>query len=149
MRTLRISLLAVSLIANGCSDDSESSDGNDGSAAPPATFQAQVELGMTAYGSNCARCHGASGEGSDLGPAVVGPGTLPLDPPPTRVARKNQFRTALDVFEFASVNMPADAPGTVETQTLINILAFDLFANGVMLEEPLSAANAGDIVINP
>lgn len=87
--------------------------------------------------------------GTALGPALIGATALPKDPPADREIRTGQFTTALDVFEFASENMPADAPGSLPTQDYLDVVAFALDANGVDLNEVLTAANADQVVINP
>ena len=56
--------------------------------------------------------------------------------------------TAADVYAFASMYMPADAPGTLPMQTYLDILAYALTANGIMLTAPLTTANAASITIN-
>jgi hypothetical protein len=63
--------------------------------------------------------------------------------------RTEEFRTALDVYEFASENMPGDDPGSLEASEYVVILAFALSANGVELDTPLDAEVAADLVINP
>lgn len=110
---------------------------------------AQISRGTTLFADNCARCHGANGMGTALGPMVIGAGALPLNPPPERDVRMTQFRTALDVFLFASQNMPLDDPGSLPDQTYLDVLAFVLDANGVALTQPLTRANADTVVINP
>lgn len=110
---------------------------------------AQIQNGADLFADNCARCHGAMGMGTAIGPALVGPDALPLDPPAERILRTGQFRTAADVFAFASENMPLDSPGTLPTQGYVDILAFALDANGIMLDEPLTTGNADEITINP
>src|SRR4051812_13070038 len=80
-----------------------STPSSDTSASPaPATFAEQVALGQTLYGSNCASCHGGSGEGTSDAPAVVGldKGALPLAPPPNAKYRKSQFKTVADIADF-------------------------------------------------
>jgi mono/diheme cytochrome c family protein len=126
-----------------------SSDGDDETdAVDDRTFEQQVADGGELYGMHCAHCHGDAGQGTDDGPQVVGAGALPLEPPEERMVREAEFRTALDVFTFASENMPGDDPGSLSDQQIVDVLAFALFANGVMLEEPLGFDNAADIVIN-
>ena len=155
-------LLAALLLVcgvSGCMDDDGSGDGagNGGSGgdgdgdgdAGPDTFAAQVERGADDFGEYCAKCHGNMGQGSSQAPPLVGADALPLDPPASRVLRTEQFHTAADVFAFASEFMPKDNPGSVEEDELIDILAFDLDANGVELDEPLTAENADEVVINP
>src|SRR5687767_12101017 len=113
----------------------------------PDTPQAMVERGAALFGDNCAHCHGASGQGTDRGPPVVGPEALPLDPRPG-AKRDVQFRTALDVFNWVKVAMPADAPGSLTIDEYLAIMAFDLTANGVTLEKPLDGELAASIVLH-
>ncbi len=117
--------------------------------AEPQTFAAQVTVGQDLYGANCAKCHGASGQGGPA-PAVVGldKGALPLDPPPNAKYRKNQFKTAADVADFVTKNMPPTAPGSLKEWQYWAILAFDLHANGVDLPNKLDASNAKDVVLH-
>jgi hypothetical protein len=118
---------------------------------PPAgdTVDAQATRGQALYGQNCAACHGASGEGTGLGPALVGPEALPQQPPPERQVRTTEFRTAADIYAFTSQYMPADRPGALPQQTYLDILGFALMANGLALTEPLTVENAGAVVVNP
>jgi glucose/arabinose dehydrogenase len=116
---------------------------------PPADDVAQqIASGMTLFTQNCARCHGDDGSGTTIAPPLVGEGALPLDPPPERMVRTTQFVTALDVYEFARQYMPADMPGSLSDQTYIDIVAFALHANGIILDVPLTPDNAEGIVIN-
>jgi cytochrome c len=147
MKTAFLFVFATCLVvASGCSSNSDSD------AVPEATngrtFEAQVADGMSLYGSRCATCHGDSGQGTGEGPPVVGDEALPRSPRDGQL-RGVEFVTALDVFEWVSQNMPADDPGSLATEDYINVLAFALHANGVEPEEPLSAANATEIVLNP
>jgi len=114
--------------------------------AAPATFAEQVTLGQSLYGTNCAKCHGGSGEGTADAPAVVGldKGALPLDPPPTAKYRKSQFKTVADIADFVVKNMPPNKGGSLSTEEYLAILAFDLKANGIdlgdkKLDLPLAA----------
>lgn len=136
--------LAICASAGACAS------GSDGeSETESRTFEEQVADGAELYGEHCAHCHGASGQGTDDGPAVVGDGALPLEPPDERMVRENQFRTAADVFAFASENMPGDDPMSLSNSEMVDVLAFALFANGVSLEEPLSLDNAESVVLYP
>lgn len=117
---------------------------------PPSTFAEQVTQGQALYGEHCAKCHGASGEGTDQGPRVVGldKGALPLDPPATAKVRNTQFKTAADIAGFVVKNMPADAPGSLTADQYYSILAFDLKANGIDLgEKKLDGALASTLTV--
>jgi mono/diheme cytochrome c family protein len=118
-------------------------------AAPPASFAAQVAEGQTLYGSNCAKCHGDAGQGTDKAPRVVGlkEGALPLDPPATRQVRKSRFVTIADVAEFAVANMPPKKAGSLTNDQYWAILAFDLHANGIDLPSPLVPEAAKSLTI--
>jgi len=142
--------LCAALLA-GCDGAPEELDGGTppGDAATPNPFEAQVARGGALFGANCARCHGADGSGTAIAPRLVGlaEGALPLDPPASRMVRTAQFVTVGDVAAFASVNMPADAPGSLTTDEYYAILAFDLSANGIDLETELTAEIAAGLTI--
>lgn len=106
----------------------------------PSTFAEQVEHGMDVYVDHCAKCHGDAGQGTDKAPRVVGldQGALPLDPPASRQKRKEQFVTVADVANFVVANMPADDPGSLSTEDYLAVLAFDLKANGINLDQKLT-----------
>ena len=118
--------------------------------APDAklTITTQIEQGKKLYTDNCAKCHGAAGQGTKEAPAVVGKDAFPLDPRP-KAKRDVKFHTAADVFAWASKNMPAKKPGTLTTDQYLAIFAFDLTANGVKLDAPLDGAAAAKIILHP
>jgi mono/diheme cytochrome c family protein len=108
---------------------------------------AQIAKGQELYGANCASCHGAAGEGKKgKGPAVVGAGALPLDPGKKAKLRKGvQFNTAKDVADFVVKHMPPKKGGSLPPEDYLAILAFDLSANGIAVNEPLTMENAASI----
>ncbi|MGA9521457.1 MAG: c-type cytochrome, partial [Myxococcaceae bacterium] len=114
----------------------------------PATAAEQVALGGELYGENCARCHGASGEGKKA-PPVVGASALPLEPPATAKYRTVAFRTAWDVGSWVVENMPPKEGNSLTANQYLAVLAFDLHANGVELTEPLTVEKAQAIVLHP
>jgi S-disulfanyl-L-cysteine oxidoreductase SoxD len=118
--------------------------------AAPATFAEQVAAGRKLFADNCAGCHGDSGEGSAKTPRVVGldKGALPLAPAPTAKTRKVPFKTAADVGEWVSKNMPPGQGGSLKDWEYWAIMAFDLDANGVKSEKKLDAASAKEIVLH-
>jgi cytochrome c len=111
----------------------------------PRTVDEQIALGQALYASKCAGCHGDSGHGKV---PLVGSEALPLDPRPAQKARKEKFATALDVGGFVKRSMPADAPGTLSDTEAFAILAFDLHANGVKLDQVVNPAYAATIKLH-
>lgn len=136
---------AVVLAASGCTEE-VSATPDAGEVSP---FHAQAEQGGALFGAHCAHCHGADGRGTEEAPPLVGldEGALPLEPRSAEAVRQTQFVTVGDIAAFASVNMPADDPGSLETDQYYAILAFALFANGIELEEELTPALAEELVI--
>ena len=120
---------------------------------PPAAGgnDALIAKGGQLYGAHCAKCHGDAGQGTAKAPMVVGvdKGALPLDPRPGS-KRDVQFHTAADIGGWAAKHMPADAPGSLQLDDYVAILAFDLHANGVDLgAEPFTLDRAATITIHP
>lgn len=140
MRTMIMTACAV--LAMGCASVDSRGDKAEG-------FSAQALKGATLYEGKCAGCHGLLGGGTDKGPSVVGlkEGALPLDPPADRKKRTMQFRTVGDVAKFVIKNMPGDEPGSLAEVDYFRILAFDLRANGIDLDQHLDMAYAETIVI--
>jgi mono/diheme cytochrome c family protein len=79
----------------------------------------QGAAGAVVYGSICVNCHGERLEGADA-PAIAGPR-----------ADLRQFRTARGLYEYVSVWMPDDAPGSLSEREYLDAVAFLLHANGV------------------
>ena len=115
------------------------------SATP--TFADQVERGGALYGQHCASCHGASGEGAGA-PRVVGlaDGALPVAPREGS-HRTAQFVTVADVATYAVATMPPSAPGSLPEADYWAVLAFDLHANGIDLDQPLDGSVAATLTI--
>jgi mono/diheme cytochrome c family protein len=126
-------------------------DGNGGEAESTRSgaeaFETQADRGQRLYGEHCASCHGASGEG-DTAPPVVGleDGALPREPRP-RAMRDVEFVTVADVAGFVVENMPPSDPGGLATDEYLAILAFDLKANGITLEQELDLELADTLTI--
>src|SRR5688572_30678764 len=115
MKTISTILLGVAIAAcGGKGGGSTTTPAPTEGASDADALAAQIERGKTLYTDNCAGCHGAGGEGTDKGPPVVGPEAFPLDPRPG-AERSTQFKTAADVFAFASANMPPKDPGSLTT----------------------------------
>ena len=89
----------------------------------------QVQHGASVYASSCARCHGSQGQGG-TGPALIGPGALPTNPPAGRQMRTGAFRSAMDIGMFIKNSMPPGGPATPPSDVAA-VLAFVLQSNGV------------------
>src|SRR5262249_17763806 len=107
-------------------------------SASAETVEEQIARGAKLYAENCSKCHADAGRATDKAPAVAGKAALPVNPPADRKYRKTQFKTAADVFDFVAKNMPAKAPDKVSATDKAATLAFDLKANGVKLDKPLT-----------
>ena len=155
-------LLAALAAAAGCQHATQPAPANVGPPAspvllaslaptpppPPDPLALQLERGKALYAEHCAKCHGDRGEGDGKAPALVGAGALPLDAH-AGYNRDQKFRTAADVFAWASREMPGDDPGSLAIDEYLAILAFGLSANGVKLERALDLATAPMIVLHP
>jgi thiosulfate dehydrogenase len=71
--------------------------------------------GRLVYGTSCARCHGADGEGTPLATPVWGDGSYNIG------AGMARYRSAA---AFIQANMPHDLPGTLDRQQAIDVAGF-------------------------
>jgi polar amino acid transport system substrate-binding protein len=141
-------------LAIGCATGNEGNPVGAESVGAAGSAVAQAERGGKLYGENCAKCHGDQGQGtaSEKGkaPPVVGASALPLDPPPGAKYRKGQFHTARDVYDFVKANMPPGMGDTLPVQEYLDIMAFDLKANGVDLTgKTITPESLQAIVLHP
>jgi polar amino acid transport system substrate-binding protein len=106
-------------------------------AAPPALYtSAQASAGAKLYAAQCAQCHGANLEGG-VGPALTGPNLV-------RLANKTKL-TVGDFFQFMSLQMPLNAPGSLPKDQYVQILAYILKYNGYPAgSKPLTYAAASN-----
>src|SRR5262249_9444986 len=103
MKTKRVSAAAIAAAASACLLMGASGCGpSTPDPRQPHTPGNQVAQGAELFVAHCAKCHGAQGQGNATKgvPPLVGANALPLDPRPRAKLRKNQFRTAQDVFDF-------------------------------------------------
>lgn len=129
-------LALAAILAGGCgSANSNEPQHPDPNHESHKGNTAEVAEGAPNYVSQCAKCHGPAGRGTNEAPAVVGEGALPLNPPPEAKLRTGQFVTAKDVFDFIKTNMPKGDPGSLSDDQYYAILAFALKANGVDLQD--------------
>lgn len=131
--------LVASLVFIGCSSTNGGYSSENQQPVEFADVDAQVAYGVEVYTNSCAKCHGASGEGIDDAPQLVGGGAFA------------DYHTAMDVAVFATQNMPPKESARVKMaeRDYWAVLAFALSANGVELSEPVGPHNASSIVLNP
>jgi mono/diheme cytochrome c family protein len=139
-------LLAL-LTSVGCGADS-APPATTPAAANPTTFAEQVTLGGQLYGTKCASCHGAGGEGTAGAPRVVDlkQGALPLDPR-SGSKRGVKFVNVADVAGYVVKTMPPGGAGSLAAEEYWSILAFDLSANGIKLDKKLTPELASTLTI--
>ena len=106
----------------------------------------QLAVGARYFARDCAGCHGATGEGTQVALRIIGPGALPVNPPPYAMQRKTHFVTAAGVFRFIATHMPNDVIGQSTDSYYWDTLAFVLSRNGVDLHgRVLDGTTAGVI----
>ncbi|HWB82194.1 MAG TPA: c-type cytochrome [Nannocystaceae bacterium] len=148
---MRLSIAIVVIALAACAPQKAPSQTPSAGATTPTaapTFADQVARGQEVYGAHCGSCHGDAGEGTSGAPRVVGlaEGALP-QAPRAGSQRTTEFVTVADVAGFAVATMPPNAPGSLPEADYWAVLAFDLHANGIDLDAPLTAEAAQSLKI--
>jgi mono/diheme cytochrome c family protein len=82
--------------------------------------KAQATRGQTAFGEECARCHGENLMGGEGGsPELVG----------DTFVQRWSGKTVGDLFELARTTMPTDSPGSLSRQQYADIVSYILSYN--------------------
>jgi alcohol dehydrogenase (cytochrome c) len=111
------------------------------SAAPAASvaFNSQAEEGAASFASNCAACHGASLEGTTLGPILSGNSFL----------QRWGTQTPALLLNNIQANMPPGGNDGISDEDYINIVAHILSSNGVdAITDALTASTDFEIAGN-
>jgi thiosulfate dehydrogenase len=82
---------------------------------PWQQMKRDTAAGAGVFATSCARCHGANGEGTAVGPPVWGPRSYNIGAGMARV-----FTAAT----FIRKNMPFDQPGTLTDQQALDVAAY-------------------------
>lgn len=98
-----------------------------------------VEAGRALYRDQCARCHGAAGEGGSGGHLV---GRGPLTGPEADKTVGNYWPFATTLFDFTRRAMPMDKPGSLSADETYAVTAFVLFLNGIVDGQAVLDANS-------
>jgi cytochrome c oxidase subunit 2 len=85
----------------------------------PSTAGLLSQQGATVFSSDCASCHGSSGQGG-VGPRLIGPGNTLA-----------KYANAQALLDFMSTAMPLNAPGSLNAQQYDELLAFILVQNNI------------------
>jgi S-disulfanyl-L-cysteine oxidoreductase SoxD len=92
--------------------------------------------GASVFAAKCASCHGAAGEGTPLGPKVVG--REPADSfsfgrnPKVVKTVGNYWPYATTLFDYVRRSMPITAPGSLDNAEVYAVVAYLLAENGVI-----------------
>ena len=102
-----------------------------GKELPPGSGTAKD--GTEIFGNKCAPCHGASGEGTALGPRLVGgKGTLKSAQPVLTVGSYWPFATT--IYDYVRKAMPRGQEGSLQPDELYSLTAYLLFKNDIIKE---------------
>jgi len=88
--------------------------------------EGQAARGASIYPDSCGRCHGARMNGAPDDPDMYS--TPPIAGP--KFLRDWEGRSVAAVFEYSRTTMPANNPGFLSPQELIDIIAFMLQVTG-------------------
>ena len=87
----------------------------------------QARRGQTAYTGPCDRCHGYKLDGASDDPDM-----LPAPPAAgPKFLRNWEGRSLAALFEYTQRTMPANNPGLLTTQELVDVIAYMLLVSGV------------------
>jgi len=77
--------------------------------------------GQKIFAADAAACHGSNGQGV-TGPAIIGPGE-----------NLSKYQNAKGLLDFISTAMPLNAPGSLSHQEYLQVLAYLLVQNNLVL----------------
>src|SRR3954452_23897908 len=118
----------------------------DGAGLPPGS--GTVQQGEALFAKLGAKCHGAKGEGTDNGPALVGgAGSLTTDKPVKTVGSYWPYATTL--FDYIRRAMPADKPQSLSPDEVYALCAYLLYLNGIVEEDAVMDADTLPKVVMP
>ncbi|MBI2851902.1 MAG: c-type cytochrome [Chloroflexi bacterium] len=106
-RLVATGFLVAALLAGGCAP-----------SAPKQTIGQSAEAGRRIFLEICSTCHGKQGLGA-FGPALIGEN-----------ATLEKFLSAQRLFDYISIAMPLEAPGTLKRDEYLQVLSYLLVQNG-------------------
>jgi hypothetical protein len=103
----------------------------DGKELPPGS--GTPKEGAKLYADKCGICHGREGEGSQLGPHLVGgKGTLNSLHPVMTIGSYWPFATT--VFDYINRSMPRMSEGSLSANEVYSVTAYLLYKNDIIKE---------------
>ena len=105
--------------------------GTEGKELPPGSGTAKEGAGI--FAKKCAACHGATAEGSSLGPRLTGgKGTLTTPQAVRTIGSYWPFATT--IWDYIHRAMPPNQGGSLAVNDVYALTAFLLFRNGIVQE---------------
>jgi cytochrome c len=112
----------------------------DGAGLPAGSGNARG--GSSIFAERCASCHGAEGQGTAAGEALVGGTTQAAFAAPSEGSGRGGARKtvgsywpyATTVFDYTNRAMPLDKPGSLTPPEVYAVTAFILWKNGIIGE---------------
>lgn len=101
----------------------------------------QARRGQTAYTGPCDRCHGYKLDGASDDPDMLP--TPPAAGP--KFLRHWEGRSLAALFDYTRATMPANNPGFLTAQELVDVIAYMLLVSGVPAGNTELGATPGDL----
>lgn len=117
----------------------------DGTGLPQASGMAAQ--GQAIYTAKCASCHGATGREGGNGPILVDP--RPFQPGVTPPTVGNYWPYATSVYDYVNRAMPPDAPGSLPSDEVYELVAYLLNANEIIASDAVMNAQTLPRVVMP
>jgi S-disulfanyl-L-cysteine oxidoreductase SoxD len=105
--------------------------GPEGKELPPGSGTAKQ--GQEIFANKCAACHGPGGEGSQLGPRLVGGRGALNTPTPSRTLA-NYWPFATTIWDYINRAMPPKQQGSLGASDVYALTAFILYRNEIISE---------------
>jgi mono/diheme cytochrome c family protein len=106
-------------------------------AAPKFTAE-QATAGKEVFERNCAPCHSVDLSGGPIAPPLYG----------GYFGQNWENRTVTQLFEFVSTEMPQTAPGSLDKDSYLRVIAYILSFNGLAAgNTPLAVGDPGVLKI--
>ena len=110
-----------------------------GKELPPGSGSAKE--GAAIYAKQCVSCHGKDGEGTKVGPDVVGGKGSLASAHPVRTPR-SFFPYATTIWSYIKAGMPATKPGSLSDDEVYAVTAYLLYRNEIIKESDVLDAKS-------